>query len=111
MIFTILIPAITMRSWAEENKLGTIEILMTLPFKEFHVVLGKYLSAVTLLLIMMGLTLPIPLSVGPLGNFEVGQIVGEYLGMFFLGAAAIAIGMFLSAITKNQITLARLTQH
>lgn len=104
IVFIILMPALTMRSWAEERKLGTIELLLTLPFRETEVVLGKFLSALALLMFMLILSIPVPLSLGVLGNFDKGQIVGEFVGAFLLGAAGIAIGLFISSISVNQIS-------
>jgi len=103
-VFIFLIPAITMRSWAEERKTGTLEVLMTLPFREYEVVLGKFAGALGLLLLLMALTLPLPLSLAPLGRFDAGQIVGEYLGVLLIGASGIAVGLLLSSISTNQIT-------
>ena len=104
IVFVILMPAITMRSWAEENKLGTAEVLLTLPFTEAQIVVGKFLGALTLLAIMLGLTIPVPLTISPLGDFATGQIVGQYIGTLLLGAAAIAVGLFVSSLSQNQIT-------
>lgn len=103
-VFIFLIPAITMRSWAEERKTGTLEVLMTLPFRESEVVLGKFAAALCLLFILMALTLPLPLSLAPLGRFDAGQIVGEYLGVFLIGASGIAVGLLVSSLSTNQIT-------
>jgi ABC-2 type transport system permease protein len=103
-VFIFLVPAITMRSWAEERKSGTLEVLMTLPFREFEVVLGKFAGALCLLAILMVLTLPLPLSLAPLGAFDAGQIAGEYLGVFLIGASGIAVGLLISSISTNQIT-------
>ncbi len=104
IIFIILLPALTMRSWAEEKKLGTSELLLTLPFRIGELVAGKFIAAFTLLLIMVGLTIPLPLTVMPLGDFEAGQIIGQYLGVLLLGAAGIAVGLFVSAVSTNQIS-------
>jgi len=104
VVFIALVPALTMRSWAEEFKLGTEEILMTLPYRESELVIGKYLSALGLLVLTLVLTVFVPLSVGPLGDFEPGEIVGEYLGIALLGSAAVAIGLFVSSISRNQIS-------
>jgi len=102
-VFIFLIPAITMRSWAEEKKLGTEELLLTLPLKEYQVVVGKFLAALILLLTAIILTLPVPLSLNGFGNFEWGQIIGQYLGVIFFGGACIAIGLFVSSLSMNQI--------
>lgn len=104
LVYIILLPAITMRIWAEENKLGTVELLMTLPFRESEIVAGKFLGALLLLVIMIVLTIPVPLTVVRTGHFEIGQIVGQYIGLLFLGAAGISVGLFLSSVSTNQIT-------
>ncbi len=104
LVFIVLLPAITMRIWAEENKLGTVELLLTLPFREGEVVLGKFFGAFSLLLIMIVLTIPVPLTVVKTGHFEIGQILGQYIGLVFLGGTGIAIGLFISSVSTNQIT-------
>jgi ABC-2 type transport system permease protein len=102
--FTIVVPALTMRSWAEERKLGTAELLLTMPFTEGELVLGKFISSFTVLLIAIALTLPVPFSLSSLGSFDWGAITGEYLGAILLGAAATALGQFLSSLAKNQVS-------
>jgi ABC-2 type transport system permease protein len=104
MVFTILIPALTMRGWAEERKLGTAELLLTLPYTEIHFVVAKFLGPFLFLCILMALTLPLPLTVLPLGNFETGEILGEYTGILLLGAAALSIGQFASVLSTNQVS-------
>lgn len=104
IIFIGLLPALTMRSWAEESKLGTGELLLTMPLTETQLVLGKFAAAVGLLVLSLVLSLFVPLSVSPFGDFESGQIIGEYLGVLLLGAAGIAIGQFVSAVSRNQIS-------
>jgi len=104
MVFIILIPALTMRSWAEDKKLGTDEVLLTLPFKEIHVVLGKFFATFILVLIMAALTVPMPITLSALGRFEIGEIIGQYIGMLLLAATAIAIGQFISSVATNQIS-------
>lgn len=103
-VFVVLIPALTMRSWAEERKMGTLELLATLPFPEWSMVLAKYLSSLAILAIMLALTVPVPLMVSMFGRFDLGEIVGEYLGVLLMGSAAIAIGTFVSSLAKNQIS-------
>jgi len=102
-LFLILAPAITMRSWAEEKKMGTIEVLMTLPLKDYEVVLGKFLSGFIFMLLSVLLTFPLVLTVYILGSPETGTIVGGYLGASLMGGAYLAIGLFISSLTKNQI--------
>ena len=102
LAFIFVIPVLTMRAWAEETKLGSAEILFTMPFTEWELVWGKFLSCFAILLAMTLLTLPVPLSLLALGYFDPGVIFGEYSGVVLLGAAAAAIGLFLSGISKNQ---------
>jgi ABC-2 type transport system permease protein len=104
IVFIIVMPALTMRSWAEEKKLGTMEVLMTLPFRESTLVIGKFLAALTLLVIMIALTLPLPLLLSQFGNFDWGEILGQYIGVALLGAAGISVGLFVSSLMANQIS-------
>jgi ABC-2 type transport system permease protein len=102
-VFIFFIPAITMRSWAEERKMGTDELLLTLPFKEYELVLGKFLAAFILLTLMFLLSLVLPLSLSFLGDFEWGQIAAQYIGVLLFGGASIAVGLFVSSLSRNQI--------
>ena len=100
--FILVIPMITMKSWAEERKLGSIELLLTMPFSEWELVLGKFLAAFAAVLILLALSLPVPLSILPLAYFDMGMLAGEYLGTIFLGASASSLGLLLSSLSKNQ---------
>ncbi|MDB5032431.1 gliding motility-associated ABC transporter substrate-binding protein GldG [Mucilaginibacter sp.] len=106
-LFMFLIPAITMRSLAEERKEGTFELLLTRPLTDLQIVLGKYLAAVLLVLFALVPTLTYYYSVyvlgTPQGNIDTGAVIGSYIGLFLLGAAFAAIGLFASSVTKNQI--------
>lgn len=106
-IFIFLIPAITMRSFAEEINTGTIELLSTRPVTELEIILGKYFAALLLVLIAIVPTFIYFYTVyalaSPVGNVDTGGILGSYFGLFFLGAVFVAIGIFCSAITSNQI--------
>ncbi|MDR0464670.1 MAG: ABC transporter permease subunit [Treponema sp.] len=102
MVFIFVIPVITMKSWAEERKTGTVELLLTMPFTEWDLVLGKYFSALSVLCVMMLLTIPLPLTLLSLGHFDGGMIFCEYLGAFLLGASAVALGLLMSCLSKNQ---------
>lgn len=107
VIFLILIPAITMRSIAEERRTGTIELLFTRPISDFKILLAKYLAGVTLLILALIPTIVYYISMYNLGN-PVGIIDGgatftSYLGLVLLGATFVAIGMFASSITNSQI--------
>jgi len=102
LAFIFVIPVLTMKAWAEETKMGSAEILFTLPFTEWELVLGKFFSTFTILFAMILLTIPVPLSMIPLGYFDPGVIFAEYAGALLLGAAAAAIGLFLSSVSKSQ---------
>lgn len=106
-LFMFLIPAITMRALAEERKEGTFELLFTRPLKDWEIVLGKYLACLLIILFALLPTLVYYYSVSvlgtPQGNIDSGAVTGSYIGLFLLGAAFAAIGLFASSITKNQI--------
>jgi ABC-2 type transport system permease protein len=106
-LFMFLIPAITMRTLAEEKKEGTFELLATKPLTDWDIILGKYFAAVTLVLFALIPTLIYYISVYQLGatvgNIDSGAVIGSYIGLFLLGAAFVAIGVFSSSLTKNQI--------
>lgn len=103
-VLVFLVPALTMRSWAEERRLGTYELLLTLPFTEGQLVLGKFLSSFALAAITIALTIPVPLCASMLGSFDVGILVAQYAGVFLEAAAAIAIGEWISSLAKNQVS-------
>jgi len=107
IIFMFLIPALTMRSFAEENQTGTIELLATRPITDLAIVLGKYLACLALVLFALIPTLLYYYTVyqlgDPPGNLDSGAIMGSYIGLLFLGGVFVAIGLFASAITDNQI--------
>lgn len=106
-LFLFLIPAITMRSFAEEKRLGTIELLMTKPLSDNQIIGAKFLSALSLLIIALIPTFIYIISVynlgNPPGNIDMGSTWGSYLGLLLLGATFIAIGIFVSSLTNNQI--------
>jgi ABC-2 type transport system permease protein len=102
LAYILVIPAITMKSWAEERKTGTVELLLTMPFTEWDLVLGKFFSCLGILTMMLLLTVPLPLTLLSLGSFDAGMIFCEYLGAFLLGASAAALGLLLSSLFKNQ---------
>ncbi|MEL6865125.1 MAG: gliding motility-associated ABC transporter permease subunit GldF [Bacteroidota bacterium] len=107
LIFTFLIPAITMRSFAEENQTGTIELLETRPLYDWEIILGKYFACLVLVLFALLPTLLYYYTVyqlgSPKGNLDSGAIMGSYLGLVFLGGSFVAIGVFASSLTNNQI--------
>jgi len=106
-VFLFLIPAITMRSFSEERKLGTLELLFIKPLSVWQTVIGKFLGTFTLALVAIVPTLLYVLSISSLGitegNVDIGLIWGSYFGLFFLVAAYTAMGLFASSITNNQI--------
>lgn len=106
-VFLFLIPAITMRSFADEKKSGTLELLMTQPLTDLQVILAKYFAGVVLVVIALLPTLVYYISVYllglPPGNLDSGSIWGSYIGLLFLGASFVAIGIFASSLTDNQI--------
>lgn len=104
VLFIVLLPALTMRLWAEEHKMGTAEILVTLPYRDIELVIGKFVSAFAVLCAMIALSIPVPVTIAPLGAFDAGQILGEYLGILLLGSAGISIGLFVSSVSRNQIS-------
>jgi len=103
LVFIVLVPAVTMRLWAEEKKIGTDELLMTLPVRSHQLVLGKFLASLGLLSVALVMTLPVPITIGLLGNLDPGPVVGGYLGALLMAGAYLALGIFLSSLTSNQI--------
>jgi ABC-2 type transport system permease protein len=102
LAYIIVIPAITMKSWTEERRGGTLELLLTMPFSEWNLALGKFAAVLGALVVFLLLTLPLPLSVLPLGDFDAGLILGEYAGVLLLGASAAALGLFFSSFFRSQ---------
>ena len=103
LLLVFFIPAVSMRLVAEEIKSGTIEVLMTLPVREHEILAGKFLASVFLLLGMILGTLPYPITVGILGKLDWGATMGAYLGLFFMGAGLLSMGLFASTLTRNQV--------
>lgn len=101
--FLLLIPALTMRSFAEEKRTGSIEMLVTLPVKEEEIVLGKYLASLSVVILALILSLTYPISLAGLGDLDWGPVLGGYLGLFLLGAAFSAIGIAMSAMSNSQV--------
>lgn len=97
------IPALTMRTFAEENKSGTIEMLLTKPVTDRQVILGKYLATMILIAIALALTLPYVITISGIGNLDAGGTALGYLALLLISAAYASIGLFTSSITSNQI--------
>lgn len=106
-LFLFLIPAITMKSFADEFNTGTLEILKTKPLTDWQIVLGKYSASLFLVVVALIPTLTYVYSIyalgNPVGNLDLGSIVGSYFGMLFLASGYCAIGLFTSTLSKNQI--------
>ena len=106
-VFLFLVPAVTMRSFAEENRTGTIEMLSTKPLSEWQIIWAKFLASVVLVLLALLPTAVYYFSVYrlgfPVGNLDTGGILGSYIGLFLLSASFVSIGIFCSSITNNQI--------
>lgn len=106
-IFIFLIPAVTMRSFSDERKQGTLELLLTKPIKKTHIVLGKYFGAFILIILALTPTLLYAFSVyilgNPVGNLDLGSTLGSYVGLLFLIGAYTSIGIFASTLSSNQI--------
>ncbi len=105
--FLFLIPAITMRSFSDEFRLGTIEILKTKPLTDWQIVLGKYFGALLLIIIALLPTLIYVYSIiqlgNPVGNIDIGSTIGSYIGLLFLASAYTSVGLFTSTLSNNQI--------
>ena len=97
------IPAITMKMIAEENRAGTIELLITKALSDNQIVIGKFLACLILVLIALACTLPYYITISRLGNIDDGAVIGGYIGLILLSSAYIAIGLFASSVTTNQI--------
>lgn len=106
VILLFLMPLLTMRLFAEEKKSGTIELLLTYPISDPAVLLGKFGAVLVVLLIMLAGTFPMILGIVALGTPDAGPMIGGYLGLFLMGAAFMAMGMFISSLTENQIVSA-----
>ncbi len=102
-IFLFFVPAVTMRLWAEERKSGTLEVLLTMPLRETEIVLGKFFASLGFLAITLVFTITLPVSIGWLGRPDWGVIVGSYAGALLLGAAYLAIGLWISSLTESQV--------
>lgn len=105
----LIAPALTMRLFSEEQKLGTLELLLTAPIRDIEIVLGKFFAALTLLTSMFALTLYFPLLLIWFGDPDLLPIMTGYLSLFLMGAMAVSVGLFSSSLTSNQIVSAVLS--
>jgi ABC-2 type transport system permease protein len=103
VIFSFIVPTITMRLFSEEYNVGSYEILVTMPVTDRDIILGKFLAALAMVAVMLLPTLSYAISVSFLGDLDWGPVVGGYVGALLLGGAFSAVGLFASALTRNQI--------
>lgn len=109
VILLLIMPLLTMRLIAEERRAGTIELLLTYPIRDGAVLAGKYLAALALYAMMIGFTLAYPAMVAYFARLEWGPLLTGYLGLLLMGAAFLAVGLFASSVTENQIVAAVIT--
>jgi len=105
-ILLLLLPLLTMRLFAEEKKLGTIELLLTNPLRDSEILFGKYLACLGVFTLMLVLTFLYPVLLAVVYNVDIGPVAAGYAGLFLLGATFIACGIFISSLTENQIVAA-----
>ena len=103
ILLIFLVSAMTMRQWSEEQKIGTLEVLLTLPVRTSELVLGKFIAGMVLVGLALLLTVPLPLTVSNLGHLDWGPVIGGYVGAMLLASAYMSIGLCISARTDNQI--------
>ncbi len=108
-LFLFFIPAASMRLWAEERKSGTLELLLSYPVPAWQLAAGKFAASLLFLFLTLALTVPIVVTVAFLGNPDPGRVAAGYLGALLLGSACLAVGLFWSSVTVNQIVAFILT--
>ncbi len=101
--FALIVPVITMRLFSEELNVGSYEILLTMPVTFFDIILGKFLAGTALVAAILAPTLSYPIFISFLGELDWGVVAGSYIGALLMGAAYVAIGLFASSLTRNQI--------
>lgn len=103
IVFSFIIPAISMRAFAEEFNLGSYEILITFPLKHTNIILGKFIALLIFVVLLLLPTISYPIFISFIGDLDLGPVYGGYIGSIFLGSAFSAIGLFSSSLTKSQI--------
>ncbi|HYB89812.1 MAG TPA: ABC transporter permease subunit [Candidatus Binataceae bacterium] len=106
IVLVILVPAITMRTFAEEKRTGTYELLLTAPIRTGEIVAGKFIASAAFMLIMIALAGIFPVILAAFGNPEIGVMVSGYIGLALLSLAFVSVGLFTSSLTQNQIIAA-----
>ena len=109
LAFVLLVPALSMKLWPDELKSGTIELLMSYPVKSWQLVLGKFVGGLYLITFALLCTLPTPMVVSDYGPLDWGPVLGAYLGALMLGGSFLAIGLFMGALCKEQVSAFILT--
>lgn len=102
-LYLFLVPAVGMRMWSEERRMGTIELLFTMPVEPWQAIIGKFLAALAVMAISLSLTFPVVITVNHLGHPDNGIILGGYIGSLLLAGAYLAISSMTSAMTRNQV--------
>jgi ABC-2 type transport system permease protein len=103
IVFLVFLPALTMRLWSEERKLGTLELLMTFPVRIGELIAGKFAAALLFLALLLVLTLGLPLTMGAYGSLDWGPVAAAYLATLLMASSYVAVGMFFSSLTRDQI--------
>ncbi len=103
IMFTFIIPAITMRLFSEELNVGSYELLLTLPVRNIDVILGKFLASLSFIAVMLAPTVFYAISIGFVGELDLGPVIGGYLGAIVLGGSFSAIGIMASSLTRDQV--------
>jgi len=103
IVLLFIAPAVSMRLIAEEKHQDTLELLVTMPITDMHIILGKYLSTLVIFAIILAGTLIAPISISLVGDLDLGIVLSSYIGFFFLGATYLALGLAASSFTRNQI--------
>ena len=103
ILLIFLVSALTMKSWSEERRAGNLEFLVTSPAPLWQIIIGKFLGAMSLVSLGLVCTLPLPISVSFMGDLDWGPVLGAYIASFFLSGAYVAIGLFMSSRTDNQV--------
>jgi ABC-2 type transport system permease protein len=103
IVLIVFVPAVSMRLWSEDKKIGTIELLLTFPMKSWQILLGKFFAAFLFLMIALAGTVTLPIIISILGRPDPGPIIGGYVGTLLLGAFFLSIGLFISGLCKDQI--------
>lgn len=107
--FLVFVSALSMRLWAEERKLGTLELLMTFPVRVRELIAGKFLAAVLYLALVLALTIGLPITMSLYANLDWGPVITAYIASVLLAGSFVAVGMFFSALTRDQIVALLLT--